>query len=196
MKLVVLGATGGIGLEIIRQAIEHGHSVTAFVRSPERLERFQGRIAIKQGDPLSSPQLERAIEGHDAVLSGFGPRVPVAKTDAKLLRDFADARCSVRVSSASWWCQRHFCSGIRSFHQLTCSGGYSFRPSLSTRKAWSGLYVRADSTGRSYGHPNLPTSLSPAIIAFERAICPGSASIFHAPIWPIVSSRLSKIAPP
>lgn len=91
MKLVVLGATGGIGLEIVRQAIERGHSVTAFVRSPERLEGFQGRIAIKQGDPLNSSQLERAIEGHDAVLSGFGPRVPVAKTDAKLLRDFADA---------------------------------------------------------------------------------------------------------
>jgi putative NADH-flavin reductase len=91
MKLVVLGATGGIGLEIVRQAIERGHSVTAFVRSPERLEGFQGRIAIKQGDPLNSSQLERVIEGHDAVLSGFGPRVPVAKTDAKLLRDFADA---------------------------------------------------------------------------------------------------------
>jgi putative NADH-flavin reductase len=91
MKLVVLGATGGIGLEIVRQAIERGHSVTAFVRSPERLEGFQGRIAIKQGDPLNSSQLERVIEGHDAVLSGFGPRVPVAKTDAKLLRDFADS---------------------------------------------------------------------------------------------------------
>ena len=91
MKLLVLGATGGVGLEIVRQAVEHGHSVTAFVRSPERLEKFQGHIAIKQGDPLNSSQLERAIEGHDAVLSGFGPRAPLAKTDAKLLRDFADA---------------------------------------------------------------------------------------------------------
>src|ERR1017187_4487794 len=64
-----LGATGGIGFEIVRQAIERGHSVTAFVRSPERLEGFQGCITIKQGDPLNSLQLERAIEGHDAVVS-------------------------------------------------------------------------------------------------------------------------------
>jgi len=34
MKFVVLGATGGTGLEIVRQAIERGHSVTALVRSP------------------------------------------------------------------------------------------------------------------------------------------------------------------
>jgi putative NADH-flavin reductase len=100
LKLIVLGATGGIGFEIVRQAIERGHSVTAFVRSPERLEGFQGCITIKQGDPLNSLQLERAIEGHDAVVSGFGPRVPVAKTDAKLLRDFADALTSAMQRAA------------------------------------------------------------------------------------------------
>jgi putative NADH-flavin reductase len=91
MKLVVLGATGGIGLEIVRQAIEHGHAVTAFVRSPERLRGFQGRIRVIQGDVLNSVELARAIEGHDAVLSGFGPRVPIAKSDANLLRQFAVA---------------------------------------------------------------------------------------------------------
>jgi len=91
MKLVVLGATGGIGLEIVRQAIEHGHAVTAFIRSPERLRGFQGRIRVIQGDVLNSVELARAIEGHDAVLSGFGPRVPIAKSDVNLLRQFAVA---------------------------------------------------------------------------------------------------------
>lgn len=89
MKLLVLGATGGIGLEIVRQAIDHGHTVTALVRSPERLKPFQDRIAIKCGDLLNSSELEQAIAGHDAVLSAFGPRVPIAKSDANLLRDFA-----------------------------------------------------------------------------------------------------------
>ena len=50
MKLVVLGATGGTGMEIVRQAIEHGHSVTAFVRSADRLKPFRDRIIVKQGD--------------------------------------------------------------------------------------------------------------------------------------------------
>jgi putative NADH-flavin reductase len=94
MKLLVLGATGGIGLEVIRQALAHHHSVTAFVRSPVRLAAFQDRIALEQGDLLSSSQLERAIQGNDAILSTFGPRVPVTKADANLLRDFALALTS------------------------------------------------------------------------------------------------------
>ena len=49
MKLLVLGATGGIGLEILRQANERGHSVTAFVRAPQRLKTFGDRVAVIQG---------------------------------------------------------------------------------------------------------------------------------------------------
>jgi len=97
MKLVVLGATGGTGLEIVRQAIEHGHSVTAFVRSPDRMKPFWDRIHIQQGDLLNSAELERVIQGHDAVLSGFGPRVPVSKADANLLQQFAVALTSAML---------------------------------------------------------------------------------------------------
>ena len=91
MNLVVLGATGSTGLEIVRQAIEYGHSVTAFVRSSERLKPFRDRISVKQGNLLDAAELEPVIKGHDAVLSAFGPRVPIAKGDANLLRQFAVA---------------------------------------------------------------------------------------------------------
>jgi putative NADH-flavin reductase len=89
MKLVVLGATGGTGVEIVRQALQRGHSVTAFVRSPERLKRFNGQVDIVQGDLLNGSELGQVIHGHDAVLSAFGPRLPVSKADATLLRRFA-----------------------------------------------------------------------------------------------------------
>jgi putative NADH-flavin reductase len=89
MKLLVLGATGGTGSEIVRQALERGHSITAFVRSPNRLKLLQGRITVKQGDPLNSAELERVVEGQDAILSGFGPRVPISRADADLLERFA-----------------------------------------------------------------------------------------------------------
>lgn len=94
MKLVVLGATGGTGLEMVSQAIEHGHRVTAFVRTPERLKRFGDRMAIIKGDLLDSNELGRVIQGHDAVLSGFGPRFPLSKADHHLLQRFAVALTS------------------------------------------------------------------------------------------------------
>ena len=97
MKLVVLGATGGTGLEIVRQAIERGHSVTALVRSPERLKPFRDRIIVKQGDLLNPAELEPVIQGQDAILSAFGPRVPVSKADANLLQRFAVAVTSAMV---------------------------------------------------------------------------------------------------
>ena len=91
MKLLVLGATGGTGIEIVRQAIERGHSVTAFVRSPERLKPFGDHITVRQGNLLNPVELEPVIKGHEAVLSGFGPRLPVSKADANLLRQFGGA---------------------------------------------------------------------------------------------------------
>jgi putative NADH-flavin reductase len=94
MKLVVLGATGSTGLEIVRQAIEQGHSVTAFVRSAERLKPFRDRISVKQGNLLDAAELEPVLQGHDAVLSAFGPRAPISKMDAHLLRQFAIALTS------------------------------------------------------------------------------------------------------
>jgi putative NADH-flavin reductase len=97
MKLLVLGATGGTGLEVVRQAMERGHSVTAFVRSPDRLKTFRDRIAIKQGNLLNSAELEKVVKGHDAVLSGFGPRVPISKADANLLQQFAIALTSAML---------------------------------------------------------------------------------------------------
>ncbi len=46
---------------------------------------------FNKGDLLNTSELERAIHGSDAVLSAFGPRVPVQKEDANLLRRFAVA---------------------------------------------------------------------------------------------------------
>jgi putative NADH-flavin reductase len=104
MKLLILGATGGIGLELVRQALARGHQVTALVRTPDRLQPFAGRISILRGDPLATATLEQAALGHDVVLSAFGPRVPIAKTDHDLLQRFAATltqaldRASVRRS--------------------------------------------------------------------------------------------------
>lgn len=91
MKLVLLGATGATGLEVVRTATERGHSVTAFVRSPDRLGTLRDHVAVKTGDLLDSSQLAQVMDGNDAVISTFGPRLPVSEADAHLLEHFATA---------------------------------------------------------------------------------------------------------
>ena len=97
MRILVLGATGGIGQEIVRQAVEHGHAVTAFVRARGRLEQLDGRITVVQGDLLNSQQLTEVMTGQEAVASGFGPRVPISKDDSHLLQGFANALTSAML---------------------------------------------------------------------------------------------------
>jgi putative NADH-flavin reductase len=99
MKLVVLGATGGIGLEVVKQATDRGHSVTAFVRAPERLESFRERIAVTRGDLLNSAELAKVLEGQDAVLSSFGPRDP--RANGNLLQSFASALTKAMLHSST-----------------------------------------------------------------------------------------------
>jgi uncharacterized protein YbjT (DUF2867 family) len=108
MRLVVLGATGGVGLEIVRQAITHGHQVKSLVRSATRLEPFAGRIEIERGDLLNPSALETAIRGCDAILSGSGPRQPISKSDSNLLRDFAAALTLAMQQAAG----RHRLNGL------------------------------------------------------------------------------------
>lgn len=89
MNIVVLGATGGTGTELVRESLKRGHSVTGFVRDAARLSEFRGRIRVVEGDLLDRGAMAKVLENHDAVLSGFGPRVPISKSDAHLLEQFA-----------------------------------------------------------------------------------------------------------
>jgi len=74
MKLTIFAATGGIGRQLLEQAVAAGHDVTAVVRSPEKLPG--GAVRVVQAD-LAAPDpavLESAVSGADAVLSGLGAR--------------------------------------------------------------------------------------------------------------------------
>jgi putative NADH-flavin reductase len=72
MKLVILGATGHIGRELVDLALARGHEVTAYVRTPAKIERRDSRLFIKQGDALQVDRLTETLLGQDAVVSALG----------------------------------------------------------------------------------------------------------------------------
>jgi putative NADH-flavin reductase len=73
MRLVVLGATGGIGKYLLEYATARGHEVTAFARAPQKIALKSGRLRVAPGDLLNVEQLTQVLRGQDAVLSAFGP---------------------------------------------------------------------------------------------------------------------------
>jgi putative NADH-flavin reductase len=73
MRVLVLGATGGIGNLLLEFATARGHEVTAFVRSPQKIALKSERLRVVPGDLLHAEQLAQVLLGQDVVLSAFGP---------------------------------------------------------------------------------------------------------------------------
>jgi putative NADH-flavin reductase len=72
LKLLVLGATGKTGREIVTQGLARGATITALVRSPGKLQVRDARLEIVTGNPLDKKSLEDVAGGKDAVLSVIG----------------------------------------------------------------------------------------------------------------------------
>ena len=71
MKLIVFGATGKTGQHVWQNALGRGYDVTAFTRSPHKLERSAG-LRIAQGDVTDAASVAAAVAGHDAVIVALG----------------------------------------------------------------------------------------------------------------------------
>lgn len=75
MKITVFGATGGIGGQVVRQALAAGHKVTAVVRASSSYEVEDPSLEVLRVPGLTAADaLFDAVDGSDAVISGVGPR--------------------------------------------------------------------------------------------------------------------------
>ena len=72
MKLAILGATGNTGLELVKQSLEKGHQVTAFVRDPSRISIKHDQLNIFTGDVFDLASVAEAIQGQDAIVCALG----------------------------------------------------------------------------------------------------------------------------
>jgi len=79
MKLTVIAATGGIGRQLLTQAVAAGHDVTAVARNPGKLQSAHVHLVAADLATAGSHPLQPAVDGADAVVSALGPR---SKADA------------------------------------------------------------------------------------------------------------------
>jgi putative NADH-flavin reductase len=72
MKLLIFGASGATGRQLVQQALDQQFSVTAFVRNPARFTLKHPNLSVVKGDILEPDTVEAAVPGHDVVLSALG----------------------------------------------------------------------------------------------------------------------------
>jgi len=73
-RVLIVGATGGTGRQLVAQALERGHAVTALARDPSSLPINHPRLRVVKGDVLDPASVEAAMRGQEAVLSALGHR--------------------------------------------------------------------------------------------------------------------------
>jgi putative NADH-flavin reductase len=71
-RVLIVGATGGTGRQLVAQALKRGYAVTALVRNPLSLQVEHPQLRVIQGDVLDYASVEAAMRGQDAVLSALG----------------------------------------------------------------------------------------------------------------------------
>ena len=71
MKLLIIGATGATGRELVNQSITHGHEVTALVRDATKAA-FSPPVKMVVGDVFDASSLKNAVTGQEAVISSLG----------------------------------------------------------------------------------------------------------------------------
>ena len=73
MNLFILGATGAIGKHLLDSALERGHQVTSYVRSPQKIHLTHECLKVVRGSVFDADQMAHSLTGHDIILSAFGP---------------------------------------------------------------------------------------------------------------------------
>ena len=71
-RVLVIGASHGIGLECVRRALAAGHHVRAFARSANKIAIEDARLERIAGDALASADVSSAVAGVDAVIQSLG----------------------------------------------------------------------------------------------------------------------------
>jgi putative NADH-flavin reductase len=71
MRLFLLGSTGKAGRAILREALERGHSVTAYIRTPSKIPQLHPHLTVVQGNAIDTDRLAKYMAGHDAVVSSL-----------------------------------------------------------------------------------------------------------------------------
>ncbi len=78
MNILIVGATRGVGSQLLAQVLAKNHRVTVLARDPARIQKNDNKLRVLQGDILDPDSVNAAVEGQHAVCIAIG-RGPTRK---------------------------------------------------------------------------------------------------------------------
>lgn len=78
MKIMIFGATGGIGKWAVKHALQSGHEVTAYIRNPSKMTAADKKLNVIEGEITDEKKITEALAGQDAVIWCVG--IPMKKS--------------------------------------------------------------------------------------------------------------------
>lgn len=104
MKILIIGATRGIGAQLLSQALEAQHSVTVLARDPGKITLVDDKLTVLGGDICDPATVSAAVEGQEAVCVTIG--VPITFQPVTV---FSDGIVQVIKAMQQHHVQRLFC---------------------------------------------------------------------------------------
>lgn len=80
MRIAVFGSTGRTGRQVVQQALDRGHAVAAYARSPQKLGFTHPALRVVSGELSDRDAVEAAMQGAECVISVLGPYSSVRDT--------------------------------------------------------------------------------------------------------------------
>ena len=84
MRILITGATGGTGREIVREALARGYQVNALARSAADAASLLPGADITEGDARDGDAVAKALAGCDAVISALGTKLSLLHEETLL----------------------------------------------------------------------------------------------------------------
>jgi len=92
MNIALIGATGFVGAEVLKEALSRKHNVTAIARNIDKIQIDDELLTKKSVDVKNVEELADAIQGSDVVLSAFNP----GWTNPNIYNDYLDGSKAIQ----------------------------------------------------------------------------------------------------
>ncbi len=118
MKIALIGATGFVGTQVLKELVSRGHQVTAIARNIGNIDVSNGLVTPKAADVMNVGEVAAVVAGHDAVVSTYN----AGWTNPNIYNDFLAGAKAIQAGVKQ--------AGVKRFLTVGGAGSLEIKPGL------------------------------------------------------------------